>query len=62
MVAANLAADRAPTLLALDFDGVVCDGLREYFQTAWKVYGEVFEPDHLGFFFIFTFHQEIGEE
>ena len=45
MVAANLAADRAPTLLALDFDGVVCDGLREYFQTAWKVYGEVFEPD-----------------
>ncbi len=33
-----------PDILALDFDGVVCDGLREYFQTAWKVYSEVFEP------------------
>ncbi|NJL48731.1 MAG: HAD family hydrolase, partial [Leptolyngbyaceae cyanobacterium SM2_5_2] len=33
-----------PTLLALDFDGVVCDGLLEYFQTAWKAYREVFEP------------------
>jgi phosphoglycolate phosphatase-like HAD superfamily hydrolase len=33
-----------PDILALDFDGVVCDGLREYFQTAWKTYGEVFEP------------------
>ena len=27
-----------PTLLALDFDGVVCDGLLEYFQTAWRSY------------------------
>ncbi|MFQ4138774.1 HAD family hydrolase [Nodosilinea sp. PGN35] len=34
----------APDILALDFDGVVCDGLREYFQTAWRAYGEVFEP------------------
>ena len=34
-----------PTLLALDFDGVVCDGLLEYFQTAWKAYCEVFQPD-----------------
>lgn len=34
----------SPDILALDFDGVVCDGLREYFQTAWKAYGEVFEP------------------
>ncbi|MEY3297398.1 MAG: hypothetical protein RLZZ597_658 [Cyanobacteriota bacterium] len=33
-----------PTLLALDFDGVVCDGLLEYFQTAWKAYCEVFQP------------------
>ncbi|WOD40877.1 HAD family hydrolase [Nodosilinea sp. E11] len=33
-----------PDILALDFDGVVCDGLREYFQTAWKAYREVFEP------------------
>ncbi len=27
-----------PTLLALDFDGVVCDGMIEYFQTAWRTY------------------------
>lgn len=33
-----------PSLLALDFDGVVCDGLLEYFQTAWKAYCEVFQP------------------
>lgn len=34
----------SPSLLALDFDGVVCDGLLEYFQTAWKAYCEVFQP------------------
>jgi phosphoglycolate phosphatase-like HAD superfamily hydrolase len=28
----------APTLLALDFDGVVCDGRPEYFETAWQAY------------------------
>jgi phosphoglycolate phosphatase-like HAD superfamily hydrolase len=27
-----------PTVLALDFDGVICDGLKEYFQTAWHAY------------------------
>jgi phosphoglycolate phosphatase-like HAD superfamily hydrolase len=31
----------APTILALDFDGVVCDGLIEYFQTAWRTYCQV---------------------
>jgi phosphoglycolate phosphatase-like HAD superfamily hydrolase len=36
-----------PTLLALDFDGVLCDGLIEYFQTAWKAYCEVFDPTSL---------------
>ncbi|MBI2492138.1 MAG: HAD family hydrolase [Candidatus Rokubacteria bacterium] len=25
----------APALLALDFDGVLCDGMREYFAAAW---------------------------
>jgi len=25
-----------PALLALDFDGVLCDGMREYFETAWR--------------------------
>lgn len=27
-----------PRILALDFDGVLCDGLREYFQTSWRAY------------------------
>lgn len=33
-----------PDILALDFDGVVCDGLIEYFQTAWRAYCELFQP------------------
>jgi len=33
----------APTLLALDFDGVLCDGLVEYFQTAWVAYCKLFD-------------------
>ena len=28
----------APDILALDFDGVVCDGLAEYFESAWRTY------------------------
>lgn len=28
----------APNLLAFDFDGVLCNGLLEYFQTAWRAY------------------------
>ncbi|MEM8642222.1 MAG: HAD family hydrolase [Cyanobacteria bacterium P01_G01_bin.54] len=28
-------------LLALDFDGVICDGLAEYFQTTCRAYGEL---------------------
>ena len=27
-----------PKILALDFDGVICDGIREYFETAKKAY------------------------
>jgi phosphoglycolate phosphatase-like HAD superfamily hydrolase len=27
-----------PTILALDFDGVICDGMREYFKSAWHAY------------------------
>ncbi len=30
-----------PDLVALDFDGVICDGLREYFQTVALVYEEI---------------------
>lgn len=33
-----------PTVLALDFDGVICDGLVEYFQTAWRAYCEIWSP------------------
>lgn len=32
-----------PDLLALDFDGVICDGLREYFQTAWQAHCQLWE-------------------
>jgi phosphoglycolate phosphatase-like HAD superfamily hydrolase len=30
-----------PTLLALDFDGVICDGLREYFQSTQRAYQQI---------------------
>ncbi|MEM7796173.1 MAG: HAD family hydrolase [Cyanobacteria bacterium P01_C01_bin.118] len=36
-----------PDILAFDFDGVICDGLIEYFQTAWRAYGKLFKPDSL---------------
>jgi phosphoglycolate phosphatase-like HAD superfamily hydrolase len=35
---------KQPTILALDFDGVVCDGLIEYFQTAWQAYCQLWSP------------------
>lgn len=35
----------APTILALDFDGVLCDGLLEYFQTSWRTYCQIWQPD-----------------
>lgn len=34
----------SPTVLALDFDGVICDGLIEYFQTAWQAYCRIWNP------------------
>lgn len=36
--------DYAPTILALDFDGVLCDGMLEYFQTSWRTYCQVWQP------------------
>lgn len=33
-----------PEILALDFDGVICDGLQEYFATAWRTYCEIWSP------------------
>ena len=35
----------SPTVLALDFDGVICDGLKEYFETAWRAYAQVWSID-----------------
>lgn len=37
---------QAPTILALDFDGVLCNGLVEYFQTAWRTYCEIWKPSY----------------
>ncbi len=36
-----------PDLLALDFDGVICDGMLEYFQAAWQGYCEVWRPTEM---------------
>ena len=33
-----------PQILALDFDGVLLDGLVEYFQTAWQAYCQIWQP------------------
>ncbi len=37
----------SPTVLALDFDGVLCDGLKEYFITAWNAYCNLWQPTSL---------------
>ena len=34
-----------PKLLALDFDGVICDGLIEYFATTKKTYHKIWQAD-----------------
>ncbi|NEP63707.1 MAG: HAD hydrolase-like protein [Symploca sp. SIO2G7] len=34
-----------PKILALDFDGVLCDGLLEYFQASWRTYCQIWNPD-----------------
>lgn len=33
-----------PQTLALDFDGVLCNGLVEYFQSAWRAYCQIWSP------------------
>ncbi|MCJ8279130.1 MAG: HAD hydrolase-like protein, partial [Rivularia sp. ALOHA_DT_140] len=35
----------SPTILALDFDGVICNGLVEYFQVAWRTYCKFWSCD-----------------
>ncbi len=34
-----------PKIIALDFDGVICDGLIEYFAVAWRTYCQVWQPE-----------------
>lgn len=36
----------APKTLALDFDGVLCNGLKEYFQTTWRAYRQIWPTSH----------------
>jgi phosphoglycolate phosphatase-like HAD superfamily hydrolase len=31
----------SPKILALDFDGVICDGLMEYFEVSWLAYSQI---------------------
>ncbi|NBD18992.1 MAG: HAD hydrolase-like protein [Cyanobacteria bacterium] len=33
-----------PEILALDFDGVLCDGRAEYLESSWRVYREIWDP------------------
>lgn len=42
---AELASHLEPTVLALDFDGVLCNGMKEYFQTAWRAYCALWKVD-----------------
>jgi phosphoglycolate phosphatase-like HAD superfamily hydrolase len=35
----------APDILALDFDGVLCDGMREYFETSRRTHARVWPDD-----------------
>lgn len=35
-----------PKILALDFDGVICNGLKEYFQTTVKTYQQIWSDNN----------------
>lgn len=36
---------QSPTILALDFDGVICDGMREYFQSSKRTYQKFWQQE-----------------
>lgn len=38
-------SNHVPTILALDFDGVICDGLVEYFQTTKRTYHQIWTSE-----------------
>jgi phosphoglycolate phosphatase-like HAD superfamily hydrolase len=42
----NLSQIEHPTILALDFDGVICDGMSEYFATAWETYCRIWQIEN----------------
>ena len=37
----------AARILALDFDGTICDGTAEYWQTSWRTYTQVWQLDRI---------------
>jgi phosphoglycolate phosphatase-like HAD superfamily hydrolase len=37
----TLSAQAQPQTLALDFDGILCNGLREYLQSTWRTYRQI---------------------
>lgn len=39
-----MSSETLPTILALDFDGVLCDGMLEYFQSTWRSYCQIWQP------------------
>ena len=36
-----------PDILALDFDGVLCDGRAEYLESSWRVYREIWKASEV---------------
>lgn len=36
-----------PTILALDFDGVICDGMLEYFQSSKRTYQKIWSQEEI---------------
>jgi len=43
----SLSHATVPDLLALDFDGVLCDGRAEYLESSWQVYCEIWDVSRL---------------
>ncbi len=49
--------NQQPTILALDFDGVICDGLIEYFATTKKTYQQIWHDDQISDDLALSFYQ-----
>lgn len=46
-----------PDILALDFDGVICDGLIEYFDSTKKAYQQIWQSEEIGDRFAPSFYR-----